>query len=67
MNCNLIKCKSEETYLAKNGKTYNYQNYYLVLPNGRWVAVKCAFKNDYDKLDTIADISSRDLMNLNKD
>lgn len=52
----LIVKTSSETYLAANGKEYNYKNYYLLLDNGRYIAIKPAFVKDYATLALLAEI-----------
>lgn len=52
----LIKEISNKTYIGKNGKTYHYQNYSIVLQNGVKVQIKPVFSNHYNKLDAIAEI-----------
>ena len=43
----LITKKSSQTYTGTDGKTYNYYNYYIVLPNGLEVPVRPSFKSGY--------------------
>ena len=43
----LIKVISKQTYIGKNGKTYHYNNYAIVLPNGRKIQIRPAFVKDY--------------------
>jgi len=52
----LIKVISNKTYVAKNGKTYHYQNYSLVLPNGKRIQIRPAFVKDYAILDAVAEL-----------
>lgn len=52
----VIKVISKQTYTAKNGKTYHYNNYAIVLPNGRKVQIKPAFSKDYAILDAVAEL-----------
>lgn len=46
----------DKKYLASNGKEYTQCNYYIVLDNNQWLAVKPCFKNEYAKFDTICEI-----------
>ena len=43
-------------YVAKNGKEYTRVNYYIVLDNGSYIAVKPVFSEGYTKLDTICEV-----------
>ena len=52
----LVVKTSKETYLSANGKEYNYKNYYLLLDNGRYIAIKPAFVKDYANLALLAEI-----------
>jgi len=52
----LIKVISNKTYVAKNGKTYHYQNYFIVLQNGKRIAIRPSFSKDYAILDIVAEI-----------
>jgi hypothetical protein len=52
----IIKVISKQTYVGKNGKTYHYNNYAIVLPNGRKIQIKPSFVNDYAMLDAVAEI-----------
>lgn len=47
--------KLGNAYNDKNGVERHYDNYYLVLDNGEYVAIRCSFKNDYQKLQAIAE------------
>lgn len=52
----IIKVISKQTYTGKNGKVYHYNNYAIVLPNGRKIQIKPAFVNDYAILDAVAEL-----------
>lgn len=43
-------------YTAKNGKEYAETNYYLVLDNKKYVAIRPSFSKGYTELDTICEI-----------
>jgi hypothetical protein len=45
-----ITLVSKKVTVEVNGEDKNYTNFFLVTPNGKWVAVKPAFKNDYKVL-----------------
>lgn len=46
----LITRKSSQTYTGTDGKTYNYYNYYIVLPNDLEVPIRPSFKSGYAML-----------------
>lgn len=50
----ILKIRSKKTYTGSDGKEHNYYNYYLELDNGNRIQIKAAYKDDYAKLDTIA-------------
>ena len=52
----IIKVISKQTYTGKNGKTYHYNNYAIVLQNGKKIQIKPAFVKDYARLDTVAEL-----------
>lgn len=52
----IIKVISKQTYVAKNGKTYHYNNYAIVLQNGKRIAIKPSFSKDYATLDAVAEL-----------
>ena len=52
----IIKVISEKTYEAENGKTYHYQNYFIVLQNGKRIAIRPSFSKDYATLDAVAEL-----------
>ena len=52
----LIKVISKQTYTGKNGKTYHYNNYAIVLPSGRKIQIRPAFVKDYAILDAVAEL-----------
>jgi len=60
MLVDLVKTYSKQTYVAKNGKEYPYQNYALKLPSGRLIQVKPCFSTDYEKLDACSTLIDRD-------
>ena len=46
----------DKKYTAKNGKEYCSTNYYLVLDNGKYIPIRCAFGKDYALLDCVAKV-----------
>lgn len=50
----LISKESKNTYQTKNGDTRNYNNYFLVAENGKYIQIKTAFITDMDKLSMLA-------------
>ena len=52
----IIKVISKQTYTGKNGKTYHYNNYAIVLQNGKKIQIKPAFVKDYATLDAVAEL-----------
>ena len=51
----LIKVQSKKTYLGKDGNNHNYYNYFVELDNGKRLQIKCAYSDDYPKLDLVAE------------
>lgn len=51
----LLKKQSKQTYKNKNGKEVHFYNYYLESDNGKRIQIKCAFKEQTQLLDMIAD------------
>ena len=51
----VIKTKSKQTFKNKEGKEKHYYNYWLQLPNGSRIQIKCAFKTDNGKLDLLSE------------
>lgn len=51
----LIKVIRKETYKGINGKNYNYKNYYIELNNGKFIAIKPTFKQDYKTLEILSE------------
>lgn len=52
----IIKVISKQTYTGKNGKTYHYNNYAIVLQNGKKIQIRPAFSKDYAILDVVAEL-----------
>lgn len=52
----LIKEIKKETYKGKDGNTYHYNNYSIVLDNGKKIQFKPAFVKDYAILNAIAEL-----------
>lgn len=52
----LIKVIKKETYKGKDGKTYHYNNYSIVLENGKKIQIRPSFVKDYNTLDAIAEL-----------
>jgi hypothetical protein len=54
----IIKVISKQTYTGKDGKEYHYNNYAIVLPNGRKVQIRPAFVKDYAMkiIDAVAEL-----------
>lgn len=52
----IIKEISKKTYTGKNGKTYHYQNYSIVLQNGKRIAIRPTFSKDYAILNAVAEL-----------
>ena len=51
----VLKIRSQKTYTSQSGKECHYYNYYLELDNGNRIQIKASYKDDYAKLDTIAE------------
>lgn len=51
----LVKVIKKETYKGKDGNTYNYKNYYVELDNGKRIAIRPAFKEDYKTLEIVSE------------
>lgn len=52
----IIKIIRKETYNGKDGNTYHYNNYAIVLPNGKYIQIRPAFVKDYDILNAVAEL-----------
>ena len=52
----LIKVISKQTYTGKDGKEYHYNNYAIVLPNGKRIQIRPAFVKDYAILNAVAEL-----------
>lgn len=52
----IIKVISEQTYVGKDKKTYHYNNYSIVLDNGKKIQIRPTFVKDYNTLDAIAEL-----------
>lgn len=52
----IIKVISAETYTGKDGNNYHYNNYAIVLPNGKKVQIRPAFVKDYATLNAVAEL-----------
>lgn len=52
----IIKVISNQTYKGKNGKTYHYNNYSIVLENGKKIQIRPSFVKDYNTLDAVAEL-----------
>lgn len=52
----IIKVISKHTYTGKNGKQYHYNNYAIVLQNGKKIQIRPAFVKDYAILDAVAEL-----------
>lgn len=50
-----VKIVRKQVTVNKDGLTRHYTNYFLVLPNGAYLAIKPAFENDYKTLYILAD------------
>ena len=50
----LIKRKNGKTYKGKDGKEHNSYTFFLQLDNGKRIAVRNVFDDDYEKLDLVA-------------
>lgn len=46
----------DKKYTDKQGKQHVSVNYYLVLDNNKWVAIRPSFKQGYSFLDAIAEV-----------
>lgn len=56
MNVKVVKVvDTEKKYLDKKGNEHISVNYYLVLENGEWVAIRPAFGKGYSMLNAICD------------
>ena len=52
----LIKVIIKQTYTGKDGKEYHYNNYAIVLPNGKRIQIRPAFVKDYAILNAVAEL-----------
>jgi len=52
----LVKIISDKTYIGNDGNTYHYNNYAILLDNGRQIQIRPAFSNDYVILNAIAEL-----------
>jgi len=52
----LVKIISDKTYIGDDGNTYHYNNYAILLDNGRQIQIRPAFSNDYVILNAIAEL-----------
>ena len=46
----------DKKYIDKNGKQHISVNYYLVLDNNKWVAIRPSFKQGYAFLDAVSEV-----------
>lgn len=51
----LIKVQAKKTYVGKDGKEHHYYNYFVEMANGKRIQIKCAYAEDYAKLDLVAE------------
>lgn len=51
----LIKKVAKETKTNKAGKEFKPKHYFIVTDNGKYILVKPVFKEDYAKLDMVAE------------
>ena len=47
--------KQGKVYKNKEGKESHYYNYFLLLENGKTIAIRPSFSKDYARLDTISE------------
>ena len=52
----LVKIISNKTYIGNDGNTYHYNNYAILLDNGKKIQIRPAFSNDYVILNAIAEV-----------
>jgi len=52
----LVKIISNKTYIGNDGNTYHYNNYAILLDNGRQIQIRPAFSKDYAILNAIAEL-----------
>ena len=52
----LVKIISDKTYIGEDGNTYHYNNYAILLNNGRKIQIRPAFSKDYMILNAIAEL-----------
>ena len=52
----LIKIISDKTYIGQDGNTYYYNNYAILLDNGKKILIRPAFSKDYTILNAIAEL-----------
>ncbi|HKM40263.1 MAG TPA: hypothetical protein VJZ99_00030 [Patescibacteria group bacterium] len=52
----IVKIISNKTYIGKDGNTYHYNNYAILLDNGRQIQIRPAFTKDYTILNAIAEL-----------
>ena len=50
----ITKRQSSQTYKNKGGRVCHYYNYYISNGNGKFVQLRCAYSDDYDRLDMIS-------------
>lgn len=51
----VVKYQSKKTYKGSDDKTYHYYGYQLVCDNGQKIGIRCFTKEDYDRLDMVAE------------
>lgn len=52
----IVKIISDKTYIGKDGNTYHYNNYAILLDNGKKIQIRPAFAKDYTILNAIAEL-----------
>ena len=52
----IVKIISNKTYIGNDGNTYHYNNYAILLDNGKKIQIRPAFSKDYTILNAIAEL-----------
>jgi len=52
----IVKIINNKTYIGKDGNIYHYNNYAILLENGKQIQIRPAFGKDYIALNAIAEV-----------